>query len=151
MVALCMLNYFRMYYGFVWPAWTLLRYDHLRKEASEFRPAKVDETAEPWRSALESPFLDYVHNYYKQGVGTVYGLSSQDGVVLVACIESHQYNPKNYWWGDLLYFFYFISSLFSWIVWIFRIRCNLLWCVWLDRACLCMLNRVFWLADFWIR
>jgi len=78
----------------------LCRYDHLRKEASDAKPAKVDRTAEPWRAALESAFTDYVHNYYnKLGSVTVYGSSTADGsVTLTACIESHQFSPKNFWY-----------------------------------------------------
>lgn len=75
------------------------RYDHLRKEASEYRPANIDATAESWRSALETPFLEYVHSQFKQGVATVYGTPSADGIALVACIESHQFSPKNFWNG----------------------------------------------------
>jgi capping protein alpha len=72
----------------------------LRKEASEYRPANVDSTAESWRSTLETPFLEYVHSQFKHGVASVYGTSSADGgVVLVACIESHQFSPKNFWNG----------------------------------------------------
>jgi hypothetical protein len=73
-------------------------YDHLRKEASQFRPApESDRKVEQWRSALESEFTNYVKNYYKFGVSTVYGSSSDDGVLLIACIESHQFSPKNFW------------------------------------------------------
>jgi len=77
----------------------LCRYDHLRKEASDVRPAKVDAVAEPWRAALESSFANYVRNYYqKLGSITVYGTSTAEGnITLTACIESHQFSPKNYW------------------------------------------------------
>ena len=78
--------------------YAMCRYDHLRKEASDQQPAgSADNTAEPWRKALEQVFTEYVHNYYKQGQCSVYG-SSQDGnITLIACIESHQFNPKNFW------------------------------------------------------
>ena len=75
------------------------RYDHLRKEGSDFRPCNVDQTAEPWRSNLESSFTDYVHDHYKHGACSVYGSSENGTITLIACIESHQFNPKNYWNG----------------------------------------------------
>jgi len=79
------------------------RYDHLRKESSDLRPAPASNRAsEPWRAALEGPFTDYVHNQYKQGVCTVYGAVADDSgsyITLTACVESHQFSPKNFWNG----------------------------------------------------
>jgi len=75
------------------------RYDHLRKEGSDFRSCNVDQTAEPWREALESTFTSYVHDHYKHGACSVYGSSASGTITLIACIESHQFNPKNYWNG----------------------------------------------------
>jgi capping protein (actin filament) muscle Z-line, alpha len=73
-------------------------YDHLRKEASQCRPApEPDRKVEQWRCALESEFTLYVKNYYKFGVSTVYGSFTGDGILLTACIESHQFSPKNFW------------------------------------------------------
>ena len=73
------------------------RYDHLRKEGSDFKPCNVDQTAEPWRAALETTFTNYVHEHYKQGVTSIYGSSDSGTITLVACIESHQFNSRNYW------------------------------------------------------
>lgn len=77
------------------------RYDHLRKEASDAKAAQVDQRAEPWRAALESSFTDYVRSHYnKLGSVTVYGNSTAEGnITLTACIESHQFSPKNFWNG----------------------------------------------------
>jgi len=79
------------------------RYDHLRKESSDLRPAPAPNRAsEPWRAAVEGPFTEYVHNQYKHGVCTVYGgVSEDDGstVTVTACVESHQFSPKNFWNG----------------------------------------------------
>jgi len=77
----------------------MFKYDHLRKEASDFRPADVDRTSEGWRSALEASFTTYVHNHFKHGVCSVYGSSGEGNVTLIACTESHQFNPKNFWNG----------------------------------------------------
>ncbi|KAK2167289.1 hypothetical protein LSH36_30g08004 [Paralvinella palmiformis] len=75
------------------------RYDHLRKEGSDFKSCNIDQTAEPWRGALDSTFTNYVHEHYKQGVTSIYGSSDSGTVTLVAYVESHQFNPRNYWNG----------------------------------------------------
>jgi len=75
------------------------RYDHLRKESSDLQPANIDQGAEQWRSALENSFTSYVHNQYKNGVCTVYGSSDGGNITLIACVESHHFNPRNFWNG----------------------------------------------------
>jgi capping protein alpha len=77
------------------------RYDHLRKEASDLKPGKVDKVAEPWRAALELSMTEYVRGQFNNlGATSVYGSSTPDGnITLVACIESHQFSPKNFWNG----------------------------------------------------
>jgi capping protein alpha len=75
------------------------RYDHLRKEASDVRPASVDQSAEPWRKAVEQSFTNYYANHYtKAGACSVYGSTDGDSnITLTVCLESHQFNPKNFW------------------------------------------------------
>ncbi|KAK2177632.1 hypothetical protein NP493_588g00003 [Ridgeia piscesae] len=75
------------------------RYDHLRKEASNFQATEIDTTGEPWRSALESSMTEYVHNHYKHGTVTVYANTDEGNITLTTCIESHQFSPKNFWNG----------------------------------------------------
>ncbi|KAF7284514.1 hypothetical protein GWI33_022101 [Rhynchophorus ferrugineus] len=58
------------------------RYDHLRKEASDYHSYTPDATAEPWRSALD-----------------MVGRSQGGAITLTACIEDHQFQPKNFWNG----------------------------------------------------
>lgn len=76
------------------------KYDHLRKEASEYEPYEPDRVAEPWRAALDEELSAYVAGHYKHGASLVVGRALENGAVsLVACIEDHQFQPKNYWNG----------------------------------------------------
>ena len=89
-----------MFWQSVWftsPA--VSRYDHLRKEASDVQPASTAAAVEGWRAAIEASIGTYTRAHYKHGAATVYGGSAPDGqLTIVACIESHQFNPKNFWW-----------------------------------------------------
>ncbi|CAH2240880.1 jg9617 [Pararge aegeria aegeria] len=76
------------------------KYDHLRKEATEYEPYEPDRLAEPWRAALDVELTNYVAEHYKHGASLVVGRALDAGAVaLVACIEQHQFQPKNYWNG----------------------------------------------------
>ena len=75
------------------------KYDHLRKDVVDTRPASIDNKAEPYRAALEKAMTAYVKDHYPNGVVTVYGNSSGGGVKIVACIEDHKFSPNNYWNG----------------------------------------------------
>ena len=75
------------------------RYDHLRKEAGELSPARVDKVSEPWRAALDAAMTAYIQSQFNGlGATSVYGSTAEDGsITLVVCIESHQFNPRNFW------------------------------------------------------
>ncbi|XP_044263695.1 F-actin-capping protein subunit alpha [Tribolium madens] len=76
------------------------KYDHLRKEASDYQPYTPDSQAESWRAALDNEFIQYTKNHYKDGVCTVVGRSQPgSSITLTACIEDHQFQPKNFWNG----------------------------------------------------
>ncbi|BFZ10819.1 hypothetical protein BsWGS_13858 [Bradybaena similaris] len=75
------------------------RYDHLRKEAQDLQPAEIDQKAESWRHAIETALTTYVSSHYKFGVTTIYGSSSDGNITIIACIESHAFEPKNWWNG----------------------------------------------------
>ncbi|XP_031348251.1 F-actin-capping protein subunit alpha [Photinus pyralis] len=76
------------------------KYDHLRKDASDYQSYTPDASAEPWRAAIDAEFMQYARNHYKDGVSSVYGRSQPGGVITVtACIEDHQFQPKNFWNG----------------------------------------------------
>ncbi|ALC40499.1 cpa [Drosophila busckii] len=75
------------------------KYDHLRKEASEYQDVDADSISEPWRAALDLEALAYTANHYRHGVSSVFGKSQGNQVTLTICIEDHQFQPKNYWNG----------------------------------------------------
>ncbi|PVD25146.1 hypothetical protein C0Q70_15644 [Pomacea canaliculata] len=75
------------------------RYDHLRKEGNEFQTVEIDKRAEPWRVEVENAMTTYVQSHYPHGVCAVYGNSSDSNITLIACIESHQFQPRNFWNG----------------------------------------------------
>lgn len=43
------------------------KYDHLRKEATDFQSCEPDSVSESWRSALEEKFIEYTAQHYKHG------------------------------------------------------------------------------------
>lgn len=79
-------------------------YDHLRKEASDLKPWSPEASLETLRSAIESEVTAYALNHYKHGVSSTFSVvkEGEDGNAIksiVACIEDHQFQPKNYWNG----------------------------------------------------
>lgn len=44
------------------------KYDHLRKEASDYQDMDADSPAESWRSALDIETLAYTASHYRHGV-----------------------------------------------------------------------------------
>ncbi|KAJ6635766.1 F-actin-capping protein subunit alpha [Pseudolycoriella hygida] len=75
------------------------KYDHLRKEASDYQPHEPDATAEVWRAALDSEILTYTNDHYRHGVSSVFGRSQGNQITLTVCIEDHQFQPNNFWNG----------------------------------------------------
>ncbi|XP_054168572.1 F-actin-capping protein subunit alpha-like [Oppia nitens] len=75
------------------------KFDHLREEASDYETWTPDSNSEPWRSALDQLWSKYCADHYHNGVSAVFGLSQSGQISLTACIEDHQFQPKNYWNG----------------------------------------------------
>jgi len=75
------------------------KYDHLRKESNSIESHDAENAVEQWRSAAEAEVDAYVKNHYPDGICTVYGANTDDGVTLTICIEDHQFQPKNFWNG----------------------------------------------------
>jgi len=75
------------------------KYDHLRKEATDVQPLNSDSTVEALRAAIEKEVTEYTLNHYPHGVSATFSKETEEGKVIVSCVEDHQFQPKNYWNG----------------------------------------------------
>jgi len=75
------------------------KYDHLRKEATDYQAWSADATVEGLRAAIETEVTAYAMNHFRHGVSATFSKNAEDGKSIVVCIEDHQFQPKNYWNG----------------------------------------------------
>jgi len=75
------------------------KFDHLKKEAFDLKACEGEPSTESWRSALEEELSLYVGGHFPHGVCAVYARNQGSTVTITACIEDHQFQPKNFWNG----------------------------------------------------
>jgi len=75
------------------------KYDYLREEASDLKAHEDENESESWRSALEELWTSYAKEHYNNGVASVFGSVENGDITLTACVEGHQFQPKNFWNG----------------------------------------------------
>ncbi|MCP9266049.1 F-actin-capping protein subunit alpha-2 [Dirofilaria immitis] len=73
------------------------KYEHLRKEAVDIQAENANDVGcEPWRKAVQEEADKYIESHYEDtGIAAVFVNNGS----LTLCIESHRYQPKNFWNG----------------------------------------------------
>ena len=79
------------------------RYEFIKKLVSDVSDHHERQEGEEWRKALEEQVTTYVSNQFGEGGASSTYVKKQDGeLLLIVCIESHQYNANNYWYTSSL-------------------------------------------------
>ena len=62
------------------------------------QPWQPLQDLENTRAIVEAEVTAYTLNHYKHGICSVFSVKNDEGKAIVACIEDHQFQPKNLWY-----------------------------------------------------
>jgi capping protein alpha len=79
----------------------VVTFDHITHEVTGTRElaGELDSDVEPFRSAFQEVATHYTSEHYKWGTCGVYSKKDSGNYVLLLCISSAKFEPKNYWTG----------------------------------------------------
>jgi len=79
----------------------VVSFDHITHEVTGTRDlaGELDQDVEPFRQALQEAAAHYTSEHYKWGTCGVYSKKEGGNHVLLLCISSAKFEPKNYWTG----------------------------------------------------
>jgi len=79
----------------------VVTFDHITHEVTGTRDlaGELEQDVEPFRQALQDAANHYTTEHYKWGTSGVYSKKQGGEFVLLLCISSAKFEPKNYWTG----------------------------------------------------
>lgn len=79
----------------------VVTFDHITHEVTGTRDlaGELDQEVEPFRQALQEAATHYTSEHYKWGTCGVFSKKEGGNFILLLCISSAKFEPKNYWTG----------------------------------------------------